>query len=122
MSDLDRHQQRADDMGDAMRRYLVAVNLGGIGVLAVLVEKGAGADLPHSIWVPLLLFCFGLTLSGVSIALQKHKALRRRDAARDEESEPDFTIPRWRNQTYDLISFGAFIFGVVTFFGFRLAC
>ena len=38
----EQHQQRADEMGDAMRRYLIGINTGGVGVVVALASEDGG--------------------------------------------------------------------------------
>ena len=113
------YRQRADEMGDSMRRYLVGVNSGGIGILAVLVGKGDSLKL--QLIAPLLCFSIGLIFTGVSVTLQKHKALRRKEAAAKNKEEPNFDVAQWRNETYDLISFAFFGAGILAFFWLQFA-
>jgi hypothetical protein len=110
----ERHQKRADDMGDAIRRYLIGINTGGIGVVVALASRDRGPALgTWGLLVPLLFFVFGIVTIGGSLVLQKHKALKRRDAAKECRSMPDYNRMLWRNQTYDIIAGVLFIIGVV---------
>jgi hypothetical protein len=123
MNDVDRHQRRADDMADAMRRYLVGVNAGGVGVLAALAnsEAGASSELPSWVIAPIVCFVAGLILTGVSLSLQKHKAQKRRDAAKRGEPEPDFNTPGWRNEWLDQVSLATFVLGTFLFVALRFS-
>lgn len=109
---VERHRQRADAMGDSMRRYLIGVNAGGIGVLATLVDK---FEMQQIIWT-LGLFTAGLALTGFSIGLQKAKAISLRKAAENGRDEPSFEACLQRNETYDSASFALFIVGALMFF------
>lgn len=111
-----RHQKRADDMADSMRRYLLSVNAGGIGTLAVLVEKKDCVLSSGRLCVPLISFALGLIILGFSLYLQKWKALKRRDAAKNNSNDTTFTAFYSRNETYDLVAFGCFVFGVFSYF------
>lgn len=110
-----RHQERADAIADSMRRYLLSVNAGGIGTLAVLVEKKDCVLSSGRLCVPLISFALGLIFVGFSLYLQKWKALKRRDAAK-KSCNTTFTAFFWQNETYDLVAFGCFIFGVFSYF------
>jgi len=97
--------RRADKLADAMRRYLIGINTGGIAVVltfaAALTEKGV-----HPGWIiwPVALFALGLGISGGSLLYAKHKALRRKKAADDGKEIPKFDIWYQRNFTYELIT------------------
>ena len=107
------HQKRADDMADAMRRYLVGINTGGIGVVIALVAGENGPALGSlRLLVPFVLFVLGIIVIGFSLGLQKHKALKRRDAARRGDTMPDYDHLLMRNQTYDVIAAALFVLGV----------
>jgi hypothetical protein len=105
---------RADDMGDALRRYLVGLNTGGIGVIVALYS---GEDLEHhGVWqflIPIISFVAGLLITGWSIGLQKHKAIQRRKSAMSGGKGSDYSDFYLRNQTYDIISGAAFILGFI---------
>ena len=62
--------------------------------------------------VPFLSFVLGIITTGGCLVLQKHKALKRRDAAKGCRSMPDYDRMLWRNQTYDIIAGVLFIIGV----------
>ncbi len=107
------HQKRAEDMGDTIRRYLIGINAGGVGVLAAIAR---GDSSPRHLWFPILSFVIGLGVTGLSLFIQKHKALKRRDAARTGQPEPDFNKFWSANETYDLISFACFVTAVFSYF------
>ncbi len=111
-SDMERHAARADATGDSIRTHLLALHTGGIGVClataASLVEECVD---PAWIVPAGLTFAFGLVITVGSLFLQKHKALKRRDAAKVSKAEPDFTPWYWRNFTWDLVALGVFCVG-----------
>jgi hypothetical protein len=80
---MERHAARADATGDSIRTHLLALHTGGIGVClataASLVEECVD---PAWIVPAGLTFAFGLVITVGSLFLQKHKALKRRDAAK----------------------------------------
>ena len=111
-SEMERHSVRADATGDSIRTHLIAMHTGGIGVslatAAALVD-----DCVEPAWlVPSgLTFAFGLAVTVGSLFLQKHKALKRRDAAKSGRPEPSYTRWYWRNFTWDLVALGVFCVG-----------
>lgn len=113
MSESYDYGKRADEMADAMRRYLVGINTGGVAVAltfaANAMEKGF-----HPGWVvfPVLLFVLGLGVSGGSLLLAKHKALKRKQAAKKGESIPEFKAWCQRNFTYELLTLVVFLCAV----------
>jgi hypothetical protein len=121
-SDADRHASRADSVADSVRTHVLAFNTGGIGVCfaaaASLAEQCVNLR-----WVigPVALFTAGLVVVAASLLLQKHKALKRRDAAREGRSEPNFKPWYWRNFTWDLFALGLFC-GGVAFALINLSC
>ena len=105
---------RADDMADTLRRYLFGINTGGIGVVIALASGDRGPDLgSRGLLVPLVFFVLGVITTGGSLALQKHKALKRQEAAQNGKPPPGFKDIIWRNQTYDLIAGVFFIGGII---------
>lgn len=113
MSESYDYGKRADEMADAMRRYLVGINTGGVAVAltfaANAMEKGV-----HPSWVvfPVLLFVLGLGVSGGSLLLAKHKALKRKQAADKGEPIPEFKAWCQRNFTYELLTLVVFLCAV----------
>lgn len=63
---------------------------------------------PALIW-----FTLGLTISIGSVLFAKHKALKRRDAARNDIPIPEFKRFRERNFTYELLSLSLFVVGSI---------
>ena len=100
MSESYDYGKRADEMADAVRRFLVGLNTGGVAVAltfaANAIEKGVH---PGWIVVPVLWFVFGLGVSGGSLLWAKHKALKRKQAAEKGESVPEFNAWCQRNFT-----------------------
>jgi len=105
--------KRADDMADTMRRYLIGINTGGVAIAltfaASAMEKGV-----HPAWViwPVLLFVIGLGVSGGSLLLGKHKALKRKQAAEIGEPIPKYKAWYQRNFTYELFTLTFFFCAV----------
>jgi hypothetical protein len=102
--------KRADDLADAMRRYLIGINTGGIAVAltfaASMVEKGV-----HPGWVmlPVSLFALGLGVSGASLLYAKHKALKRKKALREGKEIPKYDAWCQRNFTYEFFTLAIFL-------------
>jgi len=119
-SDLAR---RTAEVADSGRRFLAAVNTGGIGVTFAIAGTFASEKVPPG-WAtwPVGVFSTGLALTAVSWQLQKYKTKKRRDAARvivasrkgvaNGEHEPVFKSFVWRNHTYDVLALVAFVAGV----------
>jgi hypothetical protein len=110
--EADRHSARADATGDSIRTHLIAFHTGGIGV-CLATAASLVDDCVDPAWVgpASITFAFGLALTCCSLFLQKHKALKRRNAARASKAEPNFTAWYWRNFTWDLVSLGVFCVG-----------
>ena len=94
MSDFDRAQdqeERAREIADATRRYLVAINSGAVIVLLGLAGALASECVPPG-WVvwPAVVFSASILVTGFSLGYAKRKALWRRDAYRAEEEPPPF--------------------------------
>jgi hypothetical protein len=102
--------KRADDLADAMRRYLIGINTGGIAVSLTfasgMVEKGV-----HPGWVmlPVSLFALGLGISGASLLYAKHKALKRKKASEEGKEIPQFDAWCQRNFIYEFITLAIFL-------------
>lgn len=113
MSESYDYGKRADEMADAMRRFLVGINTGGVAVVltfaANAMEKGV-----HPGWVvcAVLLFVLGLGVSGGSLLLAKHKALKRKQAAEKGQCIPQFKAWCQRNFTYELLTLVVFLCAV----------
>ncbi|HUO44853.1 MAG TPA: hypothetical protein VMT94_08100 [Burkholderiales bacterium] len=63
--------------------------------------------------MPVLIFVGGLVVVGSSLLLAKHREIKRRDAAKKGDQEPDFTGLFWRSQTWDTVSLVLFVVGAV---------
>lgn len=108
------HETRSQQIADSLRTHLVAFNTGGVGVcLATAASLAAQCVKPHWVTPAIISFVAGLLLVIGSLFLQKHKALKRRDAARNGKAEPDFTCFLMRNFTWDILSLAAFAIGAV---------
>lgn len=110
MSEPYDYGKRADELSDAMRRYLIGINTGGIAVTltfaASMAEKGI-----HPAWAfwPVGLFSLGLGISGVSLLYAKHKALKRKKAAQENKKIPKYNAWCQRNFTYELLALVVFL-------------
>lgn len=107
-------EQRSREIADTTRRYLVALNTGGVGTTLAVASTlaGKGIEPGWAVW-PTAVFVMGLTMTGVSLFLAKHKALKRRDAADKNIYAPDFRHWWWANFTYDVIALVLFVSGAV---------
>jgi hypothetical protein len=59
---------------------------------------------PRWVFWPVLVFVVGLVVIWVSLLLAKHRELKRRDAAKANQTEPDLTGWLWRSDTWGTIS------------------
>ena len=107
-------ESRSREVADTLRRFLVAIHTGGIGVL-LAVSSSLAEQHVHPKWAfwPVLLFVGGLVVVGASLLLAKHREVKRRDAAKKGEAEPDFSGLLWRSQTWDTISLALFVAGAL---------
>jgi hypothetical protein len=107
------HEQRAREIADASRRYLTALNTGGVaitfGVASTLAGKGVD---PAWAACPVGIFVLGLAVTASSLLLAKHKALKRRNARRDAGPVPEFERWYWRNFTYEIVALLLFLVAV----------
>lgn len=110
MSEPYDYGKRADELADAMRRYLIGINTGGIAVTltfaASMAEKGLR---PQWVIWPVGLFALGLGISGGSLLYAKHKALKRKKAAEEKQEIPKYDAWCQRNFTYELITLAVFL-------------
>lgn len=113
MSESYDYEKRADDMADAMRRYLVGINTGGVAVALTFAANTMGKGV-HPSWIiwPVLLFVLGLGISGGSLLLAKHKALKRKQATVKGEPIPEYKAWCQRNFTYELLTLAVFLCAV----------
>ena len=116
-SDLAR---RTAEVADSARRFLAAINTGGIGVTFAIAGALTSEKVPPkwAIW-PVGVFSIGLALTAFSWQLQKYKTKKRRDAARviitsrQAEVDGEYELAfKWHSQTYDALALVAFVAGV----------
>jgi hypothetical protein len=111
------YSDRADFLADKMRDYLVLVNTGAVALVfstvAAFHEKEADFSLMQ-VFVPVGFFVFGLVVTGMSLLYAKHKALIRRDCAKDEKTPSDFKKWYQRNESFEIFSFVMFILGTLS--------
>jgi hypothetical protein len=104
-------EERSREIADTTRRYLTALNTGGVaitfGVAGTLA--GRGVEPRWAIW-PVAIFGLGLAITACSLFLAKHKALKRRDAAPNQS--PDFKKWYSANFTYELLALLTFLVAV----------
>ena len=113
MDKIAEHEKRSQEIGDSIRVFLTGLNTGGIAVtLAIASGLKNGDNQKWTLW-PIQLFIAGLLIIGVSLFLAKHRELKRKDAVKKNEAEPDFTGLFWRSYTWDIISFLFFILALV---------
>lgn len=107
------NENRALDIADTTRRYLIALNTGGVAVTFAVASSLAAEDVNPgwAIW-PVAIFVFGLTISAVSLFLAKNKALRRRDTASENNPMPDYAKWYLANFSYEILTLAVFLIGV----------
>lgn len=122
MDKANEHEARSREVADTLRRFLVAVHTGGIGALLAVASSLAEQHV-HPEWAfwPVLLFVAGLVVVGASLLLAKHREIKRRDATKKGNPEPDFTGRWWRSQTWDTASLALFVVGALVGL-FALSC
>jgi len=114
MSDAADHEKRSREIADTTRRLLVAVNTGGIGASFAMAGSLAGHKInPGWAALPASFFMAGLVVTGVSLFLAKHRELKRGEAAKAGNPEPDFTAWYWRSFTWDAIALTLFVVGCI---------
>lgn len=108
------HEKRSQEIADSLRKFLIAIHTGGIGAMLAISGSLASQHV-HPRWAfwPVLIFVIGLVIIGVSMLLAKLREIRRRDAVKKGEPEPDFTGLFWRSQTWDTISLMLFVLAAV---------
>lgn len=110
MGNTNEYEKRAQQVADTLRAFLIAINTGGVGILLAV----AGSLVDHRIhpkWAvcPVLIFIAGIVVVGVSLLLAKHREIKRSDAVRKDEKEPDFSGFFWRSYTWDALSLVLFV-------------
>ena len=115
MGTIAEHEKRSQELADTTRRIVVTLNGGGIGVVfsvaGTLAGKGVYAN--WAIW-PVAFFVLGLLFTGISLFLAKHRELKRRDAASENQDAPEkFKKWYWRSFTWDLVAFALFGVGAI---------
>lgn len=114
MSDAADHEKRSREIADMIRRFLVAINTGGIG--AAFGVAGSLADEKinpgWAAW-PVAFFIAGLVVTAISLFLAKHREIKRRDAACADQPEPNFKGWLWRSTTWDIVALSVFVAGAV---------
>jgi hypothetical protein len=112
MSYLDQ-EFRARELADSLRKFLLSVNSGAIGVLfsvaGVLVSQKIS---PSWAMCPALWFVGGILGAIVSNFFAHHRALKRRDALKQGLPEPFFSW--WQKSiTWHIFSAFCFVAGVL---------
>ena len=113
MTDSEGFENRSREIADTTRRLLIALNTGGIAVTFGVAGSLAAQDVAPS-WAvaPVSVFVAGLVVSAISLLMAKHKAIKRRDAVREGQAEPNFKVWHHRNFTYEVITLVIFVVAV----------
>lgn len=114
------HENRSRAIADSLRRFLVGLHTGGIGLVALFAAEvitGAQNDQMidaalDSFVGPILVFTLGLLATGYSMQLAKHRETQRRDAALAGKSDPTFPL-RQQSMTWEYVSLALFAAGVL---------
>jgi hypothetical protein len=106
-------ETRSRQISDTFRRYLIALNTGGVAMVFAVAGTmtSSGVNPSWAVW-PVAVFVLGLVTTGFSLLLAKFKALKRRDALVERKPEPDFASLLWANATYDFLALVFFIISV----------
>lgn len=108
------HENRAREIADTTRRYLIALNTGGVAMLFAVASSLAAEDVnPGWATWPAGIFILGLTISAASLFLAKHKALKRRDAAAKNGTLPDYSAWYWANFSYEILALVFFLVAAI---------
>lgn len=113
MSNSEDYEKCSREIADTTRRLLIALNTGGIAVaFGVAGSLAAHGVAPSWAIAPVSVFVAGLVVSAASLFMAKHKAIKRRDAVRDNQPEPDFKKWRHRNFSYEIVTLIIFVVAV----------
>lgn len=99
------HEFRSRELADSLRKYLIAANTGGVGLLAI-------PSMVASCISAVMFFVLGLVFCGLSFFYAQHRELRRRDAAKLELPEPKFSNYQ-TSVFWNALSFISFIIGSI---------
>lgn len=107
------YDSRAREIADTTRRYLIALNTGGVAMMFAVASSLAteGVNPGWAIW-PVGIFVIGLTISAISLFLAKNKALRRKNAAAEGKPMPDYATWYSANFSYEILTLAIFLVGV----------
>lgn len=107
------YHKRADEIADATRRFLVGLHTGGIAI-ALAVAGNLASEGVSPAWVvwTVVWFAAGLVMSGWSLLWAKHKALKRRSAARENKPIPPYNAWWQRNFTIELLTLVIFVIAI----------
>lgn len=114
MTDPIDHEKRSREIADSIRRLLIALNTGGIGVAFGVASSLAGHKVAPG-WAawPVSFFVCGLIVTAISLFLAKHRELKRRDKNLDNLRMPNFTKWYWQSFTWDLVALTFFVVGTI---------
>ena len=122
MDEQNKYANRADQMGDVFRRYLVGLNTGGIVILMqMMMSEQLGRNVSRYMKPSFWFFFIGLLIIGGSIYLQKHKAIQKGKAVGNDAKlkllDNKFRKKRWSNTTYDVAALACFLIGALVILG-----
>ena len=103
------HWRRSENLADSMRRYLIAINTGGVGITFAVASAMVDNKIPPGwAWPPVLFFIGGLGLVLGSLFLAKLRALDRFKAP-----DPDKVEFPWymHSQPWEIASAVTFALG-----------
>ena len=111
---MNEYEKRAQEVADSLRRFLIAIHTGGIGVILAVASSLVDEKIePKWAFWPVLIFITGLIVVGVSLLLAKHREVKRGEAEKEGKEEPDFSGFFWRSYTWDSFSLILFVIGSI---------
>jgi cation transporter-like permease len=113
MGTASEHWKRSQDLADAARNLVIALNSGGIALLFSVAGWLAAKDISPS-WAicSATFFVFGLFFVGLSLFVAKDRELARSKEARVGGDPDSIEIPWFqRSFIWDAAAFVAFVFG-----------
>ena len=113
MADWQVHEARSQALADSVRRYLIAAHTGGIATTFAFAGSLVTNHVhPRWAFAPIAIFAAGLVLAGISMLLAQHREMKRRDAKRDNETDPTFGL-LWWSWTWNWASLATFVIAIV---------
>lgn len=107
------HEARSQALADSIRRFLIAVNTGGVATTFAGATSLADNGINPGWAAPSIgIFVLGLVLAGISMFLAQHREMKRRDAALMNEAAPGFGAIWW-SWGWNLASLAVFVLATI---------